>query len=72
MAHAIWIQERISQMEELLDLKVEFEKIAKIIRDDGLMIIRDNQDVTEEWVFDQCVLIMAKRIEGKYEQEEQA
>ena len=63
MAHAIWIQERISQIKELVILGCKFEQIAKIIKNDGLMIIRDNKDVTEEWVFNQCVEIQAQHLE---------
>ena len=67
MAHAIWIEERISQIKELVILGCKFEQIAKIIKNSGLMIIRDNEDVTEEWVFNQCVEIQAKRMRGEDE-----
>jgi hypothetical protein len=65
MAHDSFVQDRIDQIETLLSQGVSFENIAEIIKTSGLMIIRDNKDTTEDWVFNQCLILLANRMEAK-------
>lgn len=67
-----WIQARIDQVEELLDLGCELSQIVEILNNDGFMRIYDGKNVTEDFVFHTCLDILAKRMEAKLEQEEQA
>jgi hypothetical protein len=64
MAHAQFVQDRIKQIEELMDLGTDFQVIAEIIRNDGFMIVRDGKDTTEDWVFNQCLIILAERMQA--------
>ena len=72
MAHEDWIQARINQVEELLDLGCELSQIVEILNNDGFMRIFEGKNVTEDFVFDACLDILARRIGAKHEQEEQA
>jgi hypothetical protein len=63
MAHAAFVQRRIDQIEELFNLGTDFETITKILRNDGFLIGRDGKDDTETWVFEQCLNILAKRMQ---------
>jgi hypothetical protein len=72
MAHEDWIQARIDQVEELLDLGCELSQIVEVLNNDGFMRIYQGRNVTEDFVFDACLDILARRIGAKHEQEEQA
>lgn len=72
MAHEPWIQARIDQVEELLDMGCELSQIVEILNNDGFMRIYNGKNVTEDFVFNACLVILAKRMEAKNEQEEQA
>lgn len=72
MAHEDWIQARIDQVEELLDLGCELSQIVEVLNNDGFMRIYQGKNVTEDFVFDACLDILARRMEAKLEQEEQA
>jgi hypothetical protein len=72
MAHEDWIQARIDQVEELLDLGCELSQIVEVLNNDGFMRIYQGRNVTEDFVFDACLDILARRMEAKLEQEEQA
>jgi len=72
MAHEDWVQERIDQVEELLDMGCELSQIVEILNNDGFMRIYQGKNVTEDFVFDACLDILARRMEAKLEQEEQA
>lgn len=72
MAHEDWIQARIDQVEELLDMGCELSQIVEILNNDGFMRIYQGRNVTEDFVFDACLDILARRIGAKHEQEEQA
>ena len=72
MAHEDWVQERINQVEELLDMGCELSQIVEILNNDGFMRIYQGKNVTEDFVFDACLDILARRIGAKHEQEEQA
>jgi len=72
MAHEDWIQARIDQVEELLDLGCELSQIVEVLNNDGFMRIFEGKNVTEDFVFDACLDILARRIGAKHEQEEQA
>ena len=72
MAHEDWVQERIDQVEELLDMGCELSQIVEILNNDGFMRIYQGRNVTEDFVFDACLDILARRIGAKHEQEGQA
>lgn len=72
MAHEDWIQARIDQVEELLDLGCELSQIVEVLNNDGFMRIYQGRNVTEDFVFDACLDILARRIGAKHEQEKQA
>ena len=72
MAHEDWIQERIDQVEDLLDNGYLLEQIVEILNFSGFMRIKDGKNVTEDFVFNACLDILARRMEAKNEQEEQA
>ena len=72
MAHEDWVQERIDQVEELLDMGCELSQIVEVLNNDGFMRIYQGKNVTEDFVFDACLDILARRMEAKLEQEEQA
>ena len=72
MAHEDWVQARIDQVEELLDLGCELSQIVEVLNNDGFMRIYQGKNVTEDFVFDACLDILARRMEAKLEQEEQA
>ena len=72
MAHEDWIQARIDQVEELLNLGCELSQIVEVLNNDGFMRIYQGRNVTEDFVFDACLDILARRMEAKLEQEEQA
>ena len=72
MAHEDWIQARIDQVEELLDMGCELSQIVEILNNDGFMRIYQGKNVTEDFVFNACLDILARRMEAKNEQEEQA
>jgi hypothetical protein len=72
MAHEPWIQARIDQVEELLDAGCELSQIVEILNNDGFMRIYQGRNVTEDFVFDACLDILARRIGAKHEQEGQA
>lgn len=72
MAHEDWVQARIDQVEELLDLGCELSQIVEVLNNDGFMRIYQGRNVTEDFVFDACLDILARRMEAKNEQEEQA
>ena len=72
MEHEPWIQARIDQVEELLDMGCELSQIVEILNNDGFMRIYNGKNVTEDFVFNACLAILAKRMEAKNEQEEQA
>lgn len=72
MAHEPWIQARIDQVEELLDMGCELSQIVEILNNDGFMRIYQGKNVTEDFVFNACLDILARRMEAKNEQEEQA
>ena len=72
MAHEPWIQDRINQVEELLDMGCELSQIVEILNNDGFMRIYQGKNVTEDFVFNACLDILARRMEAKLEQEEQA
>lgn len=67
-----WVQERINQVEELLDMGCELSQIVEVLNNDGFMRIYQGRNVTEDFVFDACLDILARRMEAKNEQEEQA
>jgi len=72
MAHEDWVQERIDQVEELLNMGCELSQIVEVLNNDGFMRIYQGRNVTEDFVFDACLDILARRMEAKLEQEEQA
>ena len=72
MAHEDWVQVRIDQVEELLDAGCELSQIVEILNNDGFMRIFNGKNVTEDFVFNACLVILAKRMEAKNEQEGQA
>ena len=72
MAHEDWIQERIDQVEDLLDNGYLLEQIVEILNFSGFMRIKDGKNVTEDFVFNACLDILARRMEAKNEQEGQA
>jgi len=72
MAHEDWVQVRIDQVEELLDAGCELSQIVEILNADGFMRIFNGKNVTEDFVFDACLDILARRIGAKHEQEGQA
>lgn len=72
MAHEDWVQERIDQVEELLNMGCELSQIVEILNNDGFMRIYLGRNVTEDFVFDACLDILARRIGAKNEQEGQA
>ena len=72
MAHEDWVQERIDQVEELLNMGCELSQIVEILNNDGFMRIYQGRNVTEDFVFDACLDILARRIGAKHEQEGQA
>ena len=72
MAHEDWVQERIDQVEELLNMGCELSQIVEILNNDGFMRIYQGKNVTEDFVFDACLDILARRIGAKHEQEGQA
>jgi len=72
MAHEDWVQERIDQVEELLDMGCELSQIVEVLNNDGFMRIYQGKNVTEDFVFDACLDILARRIGAKHEQEGQA
>lgn len=72
MEHEDWIQARIDQVEELLDLGCELSQIVEVLNNDGFMRIYQGKNVTEDFVFDACLDILARRMEAKLEQEGQA
>lgn len=72
MAHEDWVQERIDQVEELLNMGCELSQIVEILNNDGFMRIYQGRNVTEDFVFDACLDILARRIGAKNEQEGQA
>ena len=51
MAHEPWIQARIAQVEELLDMGCELSQIVEVLNNDGFMRIYDGKNVTEDFVF---------------------
>jgi hypothetical protein len=72
MANEDWVQERIDQVEELLNMGCELSQIVEILNNDGFMRIYQGKNVTEDFVFDACLDILARRIGAKHEQEGQA
>lgn len=72
MAHEDWVQERIDQVEELLNMGCELSQIVEILNNDGFMRIYQGKNVTEDFVFNACLDILARRMEAKNEQEGQA
>lgn len=72
MAHEDWVQDRIDQVEELLNMGCELSQIVEILNNDGFMRIYQGKNVTEDFVFDACLDILARRMGAKHEQEGQA
>jgi hypothetical protein len=66
------VQERIDQVEELLNMGCELSQIVEVLNNDGFMRIYQGRNVTEDFVFDACLDILARRIGAKNEQEGQA
>jgi hypothetical protein len=71
MTHEPWIQARIDQVEELLDAGCELSQIVEILNNDGFMRIFNGKNVTEDFVFNACLVILAKRMEAKRQIEEE-
>ena len=71
MAHDSFVQDRIDQVEELLDMGCELSQIVEILNNDGFMRIKDGKNVTEDWVFNQCLILLAKRRRAKRQIEEE-
>jgi len=71
MANEDWVQERINQVEDLLDNGYLLEQIVEILNFSGFMQIKDGKNVTEDFVFNACLVILAKRMEAKRQIEEE-
>ena len=64
MAHDSFVQDRIDQVEELLDAGCELSQIVEILNADGFMRIFNGKNVTEDFVFNTMLIILAKRMEA--------
>jgi hypothetical protein len=66
-----WGQDRIEQVEELMDNNYLLEQIVEILNFTGFMQMRNGKDTTEDWVFNTMLKILAKRMEAKRQIEEE-
>lgn len=66
-----WGQDRIEQVEELMDNNYLLEQIVEILNFTGFMQMRDGKNTTEDWVFNTMLKILAKRMEAKRQIEEE-
>jgi len=61
-----WIQARIDQVEELFNMGFELSQIVEVLDNDGFMRVYQGRYTTEDFVFDACLDILARRIGAKH------
>ena len=68
MAHAEsndWHADRIEQVERMLDAGYELSQMVAFLNNDGFWRFFEGKDTTEDFVFNTCLIILAKRMEAK-------